>query len=90
MNFPLAFDHGMLARRNRHARLLDPFAGVCGLRRNTRHVALFLNGLRNVGDGLVVQTEKERKFFCHDASSVYFAHDLIRKPVPIFRDHVPW
>jgi hypothetical protein len=67
MDLALAFDHGVLAGRDRHARLLEPFAWVGGLRRDADHVALLRDRLRNVGDGLVVQTEKERKFLfcCH-------------------------
>jgi hypothetical protein len=66
MNFALAFDHGVFAGRDRHARLLDPFARIGGLGRDAGHVALLLDRLRDVGDGLVVQSKKEREFFCHD------------------------
>jgi hypothetical protein len=67
MNFALTFDHRMLAGRDGHARLFDPFAGIGGLGRDAGHVALLLDGFGNVGDRLVVQAEKERKFlFCHD------------------------
>ena len=62
VNFTLAFDDGVLAGRDRHARLLDPFAWICSLGRNAGHVTLLLDRLGDVGDGLVVQTEKEREF----------------------------
>ena len=67
VDFALAFDDGMFAGRDRHARLLDPFAGIGGFRRDARHVALLLDRLGNVGDRFVVQAEKERKFLfcCH-------------------------
>src|ERR1700675_3285496 len=65
VNLPLTFNHGMFAGRDRHPWLLHPFAWIGRLRRNARHVALLLDGLGDVGDCLVVQTEKERKFlFC--------------------------
>src|SRR5262245_32694593 len=67
MNFALALDDRMLAGRDRHARLFDPFAGIGGLGRDAGHVALLLDGFGNVGDRLVVQAEKERKvLFCHE------------------------
>ena len=59
VNFALAFDHGMFAGRDRHSRLFNPFARICGLGRDAGHVALFFDRLGNVGDRLVVQTEKE-------------------------------
>src|SRR5450631_771357 len=65
MNFTLAFDHGVFAGRDRHARLLDPFARIGGLGRDAGHVALLLDRLGDVGNGLVVQAEKEWEFFCH-------------------------
>src|SRR5262249_62353210 len=66
VDLALAFDHRMLAGRDRHARLLDPFAGISGLGRDAGHVALFLDRFGNVGYRLVIQTEKERKFlFCY-------------------------
>ena len=68
-----AFDHSVLAGRNRHTRLLDPLAGIGGFRRNARHVALFLHRCRDRGDRLVVQPEKNRKlWFCHDTASIPF------------------
>src|SRR5665213_610344 len=65
MNLALTFNDGVFAGRDGHARLLDPFARVGGLGRDRRHVALLLDGLGDVGDGLVVQAEKDREFFCH-------------------------
>src|SRR6516162_3425853 len=75
VNFALAFNDGVLACRNRHARLFDPFARIGCLRRHTGHIALFLDGFWNVGDRLVVQAEKERKFLfcCHDKPQVRYS-----------------
>ena len=72
VNFALAFDDGVLTCRNRHTRLFDPFAGIGGLRRHTGHIALLLDSFWNVGNRLIVQTEKERKFLfcCHDKPQV--------------------
>ena len=78
-----ALDHRMFAGRDRHARLLDPFAGIGGFRRHARHVALFLHRCRDRGDGLVVQPEKNRKLgFCHDTPSLpfTFAGDVVGAP----------
>src|SRR5665213_3570764 len=66
VNAALAPDDGVFAGRNREPRLLDPAAGICRFRRDAGHITLFLDRLRDVGDGLVVETEKERKFVCHD------------------------
>ena len=65
VDLALAFDHGVLAGRDRQPRHLHPAAGVGRLRRDASHVALLFDGLRDVGDGLVVETEKERKLFSH-------------------------
>src|SRR6266481_5815091 len=45
MNLAHAFDHRMLADRNRQAPLLDPAAGIGGHRRNAGHVALLLHAV---------------------------------------------
>src|SRR5262245_31613960 len=68
VNFALAFDNRMLAGRNGHARLLDPFARISGLGCDARYVPLLLDSFWNVGDRLLIQAEKYRKFLfiCHD------------------------
>jgi hypothetical protein len=53
----------MFAGGDWHSRLLDPFAGIGGLGSNTCHIALFFDGLGNVGDGFVVQAEKKRQLW---------------------------
>jgi hypothetical protein len=68
VDFAAAFDDGVLAGRDRHARLLDPFAGVSRLGRDAGHIALLLDRCRYRGDGSVVEAEKNRKlWFSHDA-----------------------
>src|ERR1700719_1529215 len=72
VDFSAALDHGVLAGRDRHARLLDPFAGIGGLGRDAGDEALLLDRLRDRGDGSVVEAEKNRKLlFCHDDPRFY-------------------
>ena len=72
MNFALAFDNRVLAGRDGHAWLLDPFAWIGGLGCDAGHVPLLLDSFWNVGDLLVIQAEKNRKFLfsCHDGPQV--------------------
>jgi hypothetical protein len=60
VNVSHAFDHRVLAHRDRQARLLDPAAAVRRLPCDARHVALLFDARRDGGDGAVVETDKER------------------------------
>src|SRR5262249_39204488 len=54
MNLALTLNNRVLARRDQHPRLLDPFAWIGGFRRNAGHVALLLDRLGNVRDRFIV------------------------------------
>jgi hypothetical protein len=53
VNFAHAFDHRMLADRNRQARLLDPASRIGRGGRNAGQVTLLRDGCRNAGDGAI-------------------------------------
>jgi hypothetical protein len=60
VNFARAFDHRVLANRNRQPRLLDPSPRIGRDRRYAGHVALLFDGRRNAGDIAIEQTREQR------------------------------
>ena len=64
VNFAHAFDHRVLADRNRQARLLDPSARIGRDRGNAGHVTLLLDRRRNAGDVAIEQTGEQRIACC--------------------------
>src|SRR5215469_3049203 len=64
MDLAYAFDHRVLADRNRQARLFDPAARIGRRWRNTGRVLLLLNGRRNAFDVAIEQARKERIRSC--------------------------
>ena len=64
VNFAHAFDHRMLAHRNRQARLLDPSPGIGRDWGNAGHVTLLVDRRRNAGDVAIEQAGEQRIAGC--------------------------